>query len=148
MAAILISYLPMILVVLLFVNVQGMMLLAPPFVILSLYIYFRTLLAPFHLILEGCNPLEAVLRSFRATRGQVSKIFLIVLFYMFAVLFVEAGFVMRSTEGIFNSVVFLCGVTMTMLMVALQQIAFFRLYLTTFDGDQGEKQEQIDEPER
>jgi hypothetical protein len=141
MTAIFISYLPMIFVVLFVVNMKSLLVIAPLLVIFSLFFYFRTLLAPFHLILEGCNPLEAVLRSFKATQGQVTKIFIIVFFYIIGVVMVESGVVIRNMERGGNSFLFLCGVTVTMLMVAFQQIVFFRLYLNSFQSkdNQGKK---------
>lgn len=135
MVAMIIAYLPLVVVAVLIFQNKALLPAAPFLVIAGLYIYFRTLFSPFHLILEGCNPIAAVVRSFSSTRGQVAKIFLIVLIYVFAVLVIESGFVMRSTEGMGNSILFLCGVIFSMLMVSLQQIAFFLLYLQSFDKD-------------
>ena len=107
--------------------------IALPLFILGIYISLKTTFAPFHLILEGYKPLAAIRCSFYSTNGKVVKIILVsILFYFFSSL-VESLTNFKTRIEPFNVLIFFIGVAVTMLMVAIQQIAVFKLYINSFE---------------
>lgn len=103
-----------------------------PLMILGMFISLKATFAPFHLILEGYKPLAAIQCSFSSTRGRIGKIVLILLLFYFFTSIVDGLTNLKTAIEPFNMVIFFIGVAVTMLMVAMQQIAVFKLYIESF----------------
>lgn len=141
-------YAPLLLVTLLIANspliVAGVILftsttlsfLALPLIILGIYVSLRSTFAPFHLILEGYNPLESIKTSFSSTKGHVSKIVKVLMMFYIATSIVEVVSMSNSNIEIFNILMFFLGVAVTLLMTAFQQIVVFKMYISSFDNKQ------------
>jgi hypothetical protein len=107
--------------------------LALPLIILGIYVSLRATFAPFHLILEGYKPVGAIICSFSSTKGRVAKIVMILLVFYITTSFVEAASTFTSKVELFNLFMFFFGLALTLLMMALQQIAIFKIYIDSFD---------------
>ena len=103
-----------------------------PLMIMGMFISLKATFAPFHLILEGYRPLAAIQCSFSSTRGRIGKIVLILLLFYFFTSIVDGLTNLKTAIEPFNVVIFFIGVAVTMLMVAMQQIAVFKLYIESF----------------
>ncbi|MBU0946857.1 MAG: hypothetical protein KJ804_08900 [Proteobacteria bacterium] len=131
MLTLLITNLPLIIVVILITTPNAYQFIALPLLLFGIYVSLKATFAPFHLMLEGCNPVVAIKKSFRHTDGRVGKIIIILLaFYLFTAL-VDGLTHFKTPFEVFNSILFLVGVALTLLMVALQQIAVFKLYVNS-----------------
>ncbi|MCP4341230.1 MAG: hypothetical protein GY799_20695 [Desulfobulbaceae bacterium] len=108
--------------------------LALPLIILGIYVSLRSTFAPFHLILEGCNPLESIKTSFSSTKGRVSKIVKVLMMFYIATSIVEVVSTSNTNVELFNILMFLIGVAVTLLMTAFQQIVVFKMYISCFDN--------------
>ena len=106
--------------------------LALPLIILGIYVSLRSTFAPFHLILESCNPLESIKNSFSSTKGQVSKIVKVLLVFYLATTVVEVVSTSNTNIELFNTLMFFFGVAVTLLMTAFQQIVVFKMYISSF----------------
>lgn len=106
--------------------------LALPLILLGIYVSLKSTFAPFHLILEGNKPLSAIRSSFVSTKDNVGKIVLILLIFYFSTSVVDVISSTNSKSNIINQFMFFVGVAVTLLMVALQQIAVFKIYIDSF----------------
>jgi hypothetical protein len=104
-----------------------------PLVIIGIYVSLRATFAQFHLILEGYKPVGAIRRSFNSTKGRVSKIVIVLLLFYITTSIVEAVSAFNTNIELFNLLMFFFGVVVTLLMVAFQQIVFFKIYINSFD---------------
>ena len=105
-----------------------------PLLVLGIYVSLRSTFAPFHLILEGHKPLGAIKSSFSSTKGQVSKIVKVVMLFYIATTVVEVVSTSNANIELFNILMFLIGVAVTLLMTAFQQIVVFKMYISSFDN--------------
>ena len=105
-----------------------------PLIILGIYVSLRSTFAPFHLILEGCNPLESIKTSFSSTKGRISKIVKVLMMFYIVTSIVEVLSISNTNIELFNIVMFFIGVAVTLLMTAFQQIVIFKLYISVFDN--------------
>lgn len=105
-----------------------------PLLVLGIYVSLRSTFAPFHLILEGHKPLNAIKSSFSSTKGQVSKIVKVVMMFYIATTVVEVVSTSNANIELFNILMFFIGVAVTLLMTAFQQIVVFKMYITSFDN--------------
>lgn len=112
--------------------------LALPLLVLGIYVSLRSTFAPFHLILEGQKPLGSIKSSFSSTKGQVSKIVKVVMMFYIATTVVEVVSTSNANIELFNILMFSLGVAVTLLMTAFQQIAVFKMYLSSFDNKKAE----------
>jgi hypothetical protein len=107
--------------------------LAFPLVLVGIYVSIKATFAPYHLILEGFSPLTAIKTSFLSTNGMVGKIIVILLLFHFSSSLVESLTSIGSKVASLNFSMLFIGVAVTMLLVAFQQIAIFKLYVDSFD---------------
>ena len=105
-----------------------------PLLVLGIYVSLRSTFAPFHLILEGQKPLDAIKSSFSSTKGQVSKIVTVVLMFYIATTLVEVASTSNANIELFNILMFFIGVAVTLLMTAFEQIVVFKMYISSFDS--------------
>jgi len=112
--------------------------LALPLIVLGIYVSLRSTFAPFHLILEGCNPLESIKASFSSTKGRISKIVMVLLVFYIATSIVEVVSTFDTNIELFNILMFFIGVAVTLLMTAFQQIVVFKMYINCFDNKKAE----------
>lgn len=104
-----------------------------PLLVFGIYVSLRSTFAPFHLILDGHGPLDAIKRSFSSTKGQVAKIVKIVMMFYIATSVVEVVSTSNANIELFNILMFFLGVGVTLLITAFQQIAVFKMYISSFD---------------
>ncbi len=103
-----------------------------PLVLAGIYISIKATFAPFHLILEGHSPLTAIKNSFQSTNGMIGKIIVILLVFHFSSSLVESLTSFGTKIVVVNFSMLFIGVAVTMLLVAFQQIAIFKLYVDSF----------------
>lgn len=120
---------PIIFVVMLTLKSMALHLLTFPLLLLGIYVSLKSTFAPFHLILEGCRPIAAIQESFRHTKGRVGKIIVILLTYYFLTSIVDTSTHFQTSSELVNILIFFAGVGLTLFLVALQQIAVFKLYV-------------------
>lgn len=104
-----------------------------PLIIVGIYVSLKSTFAPFHLILEGHNPLDSIKSSFIATKGKVTKIVMVLVAFYIATTLVEVSSTFNTNVQLFNLLMFFIGVAITMLVVAFQQIAVFNIYISSFE---------------
>ncbi len=109
-----------------------------PLLVLGIYVSLRSTFAPFHLILEGHQPLGSIKRSFSSTKGQVSKIVKIVMVFYIVTTVVDVVSTSNANIELFNMLLFFLGVAVTLLMTTFQQIVFFKMYISSFDNKKTE----------
>lgn len=105
---------------------------ALPLLILGIYVSLKATFAPFHLILEGENPLVSIVHSFRSTRGYLSKIIGILFLFYLATSIVGTLSEIETGVELLNALLFFLGIAATFLMVAFQQIVVFKIYIDSF----------------
>jgi hypothetical protein len=105
-----------------------------PLLVFGIYFSLRSTFAPFHLILEGHKPLDAIKSSFGSTKGQVSRIVKVVMIFYIATTVVEAVSTSNANIELFNILLFFIGVAVTLLLTAFQQIVVFKMYISSFDN--------------
>ena len=109
-----------------------------PLLVFGIYFSLRSTFAPFHLILEGQKPLDAIKSSFGSTKGQVSKIVKVVMMFYIATTIVEALSTSNANIELFNISMFFLGIAVTLLLTAFQQIVVFKMYISSFDNKKAE----------
>lgn len=134
MVTLLIANSPLIAAMVIMITSVSLYFLILPLMILGIYVSLRSTFAPFHLILEGDKPLGAIKNSFSSTKGRVSKIVMVLLVFYIATSAVEVGSTFNTNIELFNIVMFIFGVAVTLLMVAFQQIIVFKMYINCFDN--------------
>jgi hypothetical protein len=105
-----------------------------PLLILGIYVSLRSTFAPFHLILEGHKPFGAIKCSFSSTKGHVSKIVKVVMMFYIVTSIVEVASTSNTNIELFNFLMFLLGVAVTLIITAFQQIVIFKMYISSFDN--------------
>ena len=108
--------------------------LALPLIVFGIYVSLKSTFAPFHLVLEGCNPLESIKTSFSSTKGRVSKIVMVLFVFYIATSIVEVVSTSNTNIEFFNILMFFIGLAVTLLMTAFQQIVVFKMYISSFDN--------------
>jgi hypothetical protein len=109
--------------------------LALPLTVFGIYVSLKSTFAPFHLILEGCNPLDSIKTSFSSTKGRISKIIMVLFVFYIATSMVEIVTTSNTNIELFNILMFFVGVAVTLLMTAFQQIIVFKMYISCFDNN-------------
>lgn len=104
-----------------------------PLILLGIYVSLKSTFAPFHLILEGDNPLESIKSSFVSTKGKLSSIIMVLIAFYVTTTLVEVASTFNTNIELFNLLMFSIGVAINMLIVAFQQIAVFTIYLSVFE---------------
>ena len=106
-----------------------------PMVIIGVYISLKSSFVPFHLILDGEKPLRAIRLSFSQTNGRLGKIIIILIsFYAVSSIIDSLTSIDTKIEAI-KVVLFFIGVAVTILLVAVQQTAVFKLYVDSCYDD-------------
>lgn len=103
-----------------------------PLVIAGIYVSLKSTFAPFHLILEGNKPVSAILSSFASTKGKIGKIVIILFIFYLTTSVVDTISSINSNIRIINQFMFFLGIVFTLLIVSLQQIAVFKIYIDSF----------------
>jgi hypothetical protein len=105
------------------------------FAIPGLYIWVRLAFAEFHLVLEELRPMEAIQRSFQATRAYFGQILLLMAIFMIPLaLLAVSVFIFLETQKldlIFNVLV---GVLISFLSLVVD-VAVFRVYMSARQGN-------------
>ncbi len=114
-------------------NSTSLSFLVFPFIILGIYVSLKSSFAPFHLMLEGYKPLGALKCSFMSTSGKVGKIIVVLLAFYFITSIIDVLTTINTNSKPINLLLYFVGVAATMLLVAFQQIAVFKLYINSFE---------------
>ncbi len=133
-----IIYSPFIIVASILFNSKFLPFIAMPMVIAGIYISLKSSFAPFHLILEGEKPLRAIIRSFSQTNGRLGKIIIILIGFYAVTSIVDVLTRIDTKIEAIKMVLFFIGVASTILLVAAQQIAIFKLYVDSCYDDKND----------
>ncbi len=134
----LIANAPIIAATIIMFNSSSFHILTLPLIIIGIYVSLKSTFAPFHLILESSKPLSAIKSSFISTNGKLGKILIILLIFYFSTSVIDVISNINSNISSINQFMFLLGVAVTLLMVSLQQIAVFKLYIDSLNTNRKE----------